>query len=312
MHTNPLIRLSSLVALAFVVVGCKPGAEDLCERYAKAQCSFQYDCCNAVERRSTAGGGGLGGSAHNDKDSCIEELTRAYCAALNVYADAEREGRATWNYEQANTCLSEVETAAASCDAEVMIGGGTLNDDCGMTELLTGTVADGDTCYDPSECANEEAVCAPNESEEEDEILVTRKGTCTPPPGVGDECPDFFCTESAWCDVSEDPATCKAKKQNGDGCQSGLECDSAICDFSTGEGQCAPKKPNGAPCFADSECSSEFCDDVAGECADKRDIGEPCDDDNGCQSGFCDPSNGQCGALLENEVNYDICKADEQ
>lgn len=304
-------RVFSSLSFALVVAsGCKPGAQDLCERYAKAQCGFQYNCCNASERGRVGQGLGV---RHYNYDTCVEELTLLYCAVFAVYADAETEGRATWNYEASNACLQTLEGASSSCDAESMLGAQGLGDDCDISEFITGTVADDDTCYEGFECANEEAVCAPNEPEDEDENLVSEKGTCTPPPGVGDECPSFVCTESAWCDVSEDPPTCKAKKPNDEECGSGLECTSNVCDFAGGAGVCAAKKPVGEPCFVDGECVSEFCDDVSDQCADKRPSGEPCDDNAACQSDYCDFANGECAELgQDDDTTFDICSAEEQ
>lgn len=304
------LRACALLAFVVVVVGCKPGAQDMCERYAKAQCRFQYGCCNASERQRI----GFGfGTLHHNEETCVEELTRTYCAYFAAYADAESAGRATWDYEKANACLGELEAAAGSCDAEGMLSGTQSSEDCDISEIVTGVVEDDDTCYEAFECANEEAVCAPNEPEDEDEELVTEKGTCTPPPGVGDECPDYICTEAAWCDAGEDPPVCKAKKPNGEACGSGLECNSNVCDFSGGAGACAAKKPNDSPCFVDSECASEFCDDVNGQCDDKRPNGEACTENAACESGYCDVTNGQCAGFGDEEqVTYDICSAEEQ
>lgn len=307
--TASLSRPTLFLAFTLVVVtaGCKPGAQDLCERYAKAQCRFQYGCCNASERQTLNQGFG---QVHHDEATCVEETTKAICALLAVYADAEQQARATWNYEQANVCLSEMEAAASACDAEAMLGGGGLDDDCDISELVTGTVEDEGTCYESFECANDEAVCVGEEPEDEEETLVSAKGTCTPPPGIGEECPDFVCTEAGWCDTSEDPPVCKAKLPNGEDCSSPFQCESGVCDFA--DGTCGPKKPVGSPCFSHVECATEFCDAVAGECSEKQPNGAPCSDNVGCESGYCDFDTGECAPVDGPEVRYDICTATEQ
>lgn len=304
-------RLPLSLSLALLAgVACKPGAQDMCERYAKAQCRFQYGCCNAAERQEVQQGLTF---THHNEETCVEELTKAICAAFATYSDAEQQGRVIWDHEVAGACLGEMESAAGSCDAETLLNGGGLSDECNIDAFATGAVEDDGTCYQTFECANEEAVCVPNEAEDEDEVLVSAKGTCTPPPGVGDECPDFVCAESAWCDLREDPPTCKASKPNGEPCDSALECDSGVCSFATGAGECAAKKPDGSPCFSDLECASEFCDEVAGACDAKRPVGEPCVDNAACTSDYCNAAIGECALLGDDvDITYDICSATEQ
>lgn len=305
--TAPLFRFAFVLPVALVALslGCKPGARDHCERTVKAMCQFQYGCCNAAEREVAFGQAFL--LAHHDEATCVDELTRAYCSAAGKYADAEQYGRATWDYEAANECLSELESAASSCDAEGMLG--SERADCSYQDLLKGAVEDDDTCYATFECANEEAVCvrAVADEEEGEDELITAKGTCTPPPGIGDECPDRLCTSAAFCDTSESPAVCKAKLENGESCSSSSQCESGVCGF---RGSCVPKQPLREPCLSHNECASEYCDATAGECLEKRPNGAPCDESAACESGRCDYQEGECAAPPV--VRYDICSADEQ
>lgn len=310
--TASFARLTSLLAVALVAlsVGCKPGARDYCERFVQAQCRFQYSCCNAAERQQAFGQTLF--QLHHDEASCVEELTRAACSIAATYADAEQNGRATWDYEKANGCLADLEAAVSACDASGVIGA--APEGCSLEDFIAGTVEDDETCFGDFECANPEASCedVPVDEEEEDPpVVVTAKGVCTAPPDIGEECPDGFCTEAGWCDNSEDPPVCKAKLDNGDECSSPVQCESGICDFSVAPSVCSPKKPVGASCFSHLECASAFCDFVSGQCEDKRENGEPCSEDAGCESGNCDFASGECTADDDEDIIYDICLANE-
>lgn len=294
-----------LVIVVVAAVGCKPGAEELCERYAKAQCRFQYQCCNGSERQQLGSAGF--GAYHYNEETCVDELTRAYCAALIPYADSERAGRIAWDHERSGECLRELDTAASSCDAESMLAADL--DACRLDEMFEGAVEDGDTCFTGVECANEEALCRPNEADE-DETLISAKGTCVAPPAAGEECPDLVCARAAWCDLTEDPPICKDKKGIGEDCSADAECTSRICDGAAG--QCGAKRPAGESCFADGQCESDFCDSLEARCADKRENGEPCQRDAACRSDVCDTATAECIDLGAGpDVTYDICLAGE-
>jgi hypothetical protein len=301
--------LATLAAFALTLAfgaGCRPGARDYCERYAAATCRFQYQCCNARERATL---GGLGGAAaHSTEEECVEELTKAVCAALAVYSDAEQNGRVEWDHAKHSECLQPFEEAANTCDAEGVLGFQVGNEGCAFSDIATGLVQDDETCFITDECAGDESICVPERSEDPDEQLVTAKGTCTPPPGTGDECPDFVCASGLFCDVTVDPQVCAPLKDVDDACTAGYECLSSLCEGDV----CVAKRANGEDCTTAGECQSEFCDYFdTFTCQPKQADGEPCNADTECANGQCDFGNGTCGADGDN-VTYDICLADEQ
>lgn len=305
--THRLLSAGALVALVVgLTPGCKPGARDYCERFAASTCRFQYQCCNARERSTLGGLGGQG--AHSTEAECVEELTKAACSSLAVYADAEENGRVEWDYAAQNECLQPFEEAANTCDAEGVLGF-QISSTCSFQDLATGLVADGETCFITGECAGDESLCVVNQPDDPDDQLVTAKGTCTPPPGTGDECPDFVCASGLYCDASLDPRVCAPLKDEGDACAAAFECLSAICGV---DGTCEPKRANGEDCTAAAECQSEFCDYFdTFTCQPKQPDGEPCNLDSECANASCNFADGTCGVTGDN-VDYDICLAEEQ
>lgn len=297
----------ALVTLALLsVAGCKPGAQDLCERYAVSTCRFHYQCCNASERSRI---GGIGGqSQHSTEAECVEVLTHAICTALAGYSDAEQNGRIQWDGAKQNECLQPFEEAASTCDAETFLAFQVGGENCEFSDIATGLVEDGDTCFITDECADDEARCAPDQPDDPDEQLISAKGTCTPPPGTGDECPDFICRDGLYCDAAQDPRVCAPLLGDGDACTNGFECLSQVCSVDV----CAPKLPIDDPCTSPVECQSEFCDYFdTFTCQQKQANGERCNLDAECAGGNCNLGTAECGAD-ENNVTYDICLADEQ
>jgi hypothetical protein len=298
-----LAVITSLIG-ASLFSGCKPGARDMCERYAVAYCKFQYQCCNARERAQLIGFGGV--TEHSSEEECVEERQRVLCSLLAQYEDAERGGRLEWDYEGSNECLGAVETAANECSAEDFLSFQFGADGCALGELTSGLVENDDTCFLSDECADDEALCTPEETDP-DEIVVTAKGTCTPPPGVGDECPDGFCRDGSFCDVAVDPNVCVPLLDEGEDCDADLQCLTSNCEGAV----CSAKRDNDAQCTSPGQCASGFCDYYdTFTCQPLQGDGEPCADDDECAGGECNLNDNTCGA--PDNIEYDICLAEEQ
>ena len=306
-----MLRVSPLlgaVGTLFVLVGCKGpySADGLCETYARAYCQFQYQCCNAAERREI---GNIGSAVlHSNEEECYEEVRKYFCASLDVYAEAAEEGRIQWDEAAAEACFRPVIEAAQQCDIEGFLMGSSTNESCTGSPWVEGAVANGDTCYSSEECADDEASCQPNEPESEEQQLVTAKGTCTPPQGEGDSCEERSCRASLWCDYSGDTPTCRARLANGESCNGDPQCQSDNCRPG---GTCEPKGANGESCSDGSECESDYCDFSTGSCANRKANGASCTYFDECESGYCDDESSTCKAGPENRVEYDMCLGPE-
>ena len=86
-------------------------------------------------------------------------------------------------------------------------------------------------CFETFECATEDAVCKPDEADD-GEVLVSSKGTCEPPPGPGDPCPENFCDDGLYCGPNAaGDDICQNKKDTGAECGSLIECKSELCEL---------------------------------------------------------------------------------
>lgn len=310
-----MYRLSSLTVVLgalLALTACKGpySSSDVCKTQARSYCKFQYQCCNAVERQEVSGGGSSF-FTHSNEEECFEELSKLLCASTAAYAEAEAEGRLKWDQATAEECLRPWIDAAEQCNAEVILGNEPPKEECAGSPWIEGAVENGDTCYMTEECADEEASCVPNESEDPEQELVTAKGTCTPPAGEGESCEEKPCRSELWCDYGGDPATCKRFLANGQPCDLGYQCQSGNCqyDVNAGEYNCQAKKANGEDCSSDDECESEYCDYNNFQCGNRKALGEACTYDEECQTFYCDPVDEVCKPEPGNEENveYDIC-----
>ena len=247
--TLPLIALT----FASVFAACPTTeTETFCKQQAELSCRFAYQCCNAVERGQI--NVVLAGEAHSNESECVEIQTRNRCANARATIDAEESGRIEVDVAKQTDCLNNLRDAANTCNAEGFLGVD-AQEDC--ADLVSPLVEDGDECFGGFECADEGAICQPEEPEE-DEFLVTAAGTCVAPPGVGDECPDFICEPGAFCNF-DDPPTCVAQADLGEPCPDGQCVPGAFCDFNEVPESCSALPGLGEEC---SDSNFECRDDL--------------------------------------------------
>lgn len=281
--------LFAIIPILLFSGACPYSADNYPDRMTDTYCKFFYKCCNGSERLLFMGGG-----LHSSEGECKEELGKAFRMLFEPYAEAVRNGRARWDYDKAESCMKTKEDATKECSAEDFLE---ADDECTMSDYFIGEVANGDLCYLESECEDEEAICE-SKGDDPDEDLVTQKGECNAPPGVGDTCSDGDCISDAYCDVDN---KCRAKKSDGEDCDSSYECKSGNCHYDsvTYDLQCAPKKSNGEVCYGRSECKSDYCDYDTDTCAGQ--------DDDDTKYDICEgnPDYGIAGTGVGAAISYD-------
>jgi hypothetical protein len=302
----------TVLVFALALTACKGpySAEGVCESLARAQCEFEYRCCNAVERRTYGyNTGGFSSTLHNTEAECFDELRKAFCAQMAVYADGQRAGRLAWDDVAAQECLEPRVQAARDCNAEKYLAP-EPDEDCLGFAWVEGQVDEGDRCFLDEECADDEARCAQPPPEDPDEPqVISVAGECTLPPGVGDDCSSEPCRDGLYCDYDADEPVCAVLFDVGEMCDYGGQCRSGICDV---DNLCAAPLANGEACADHNQCLSGFCDfyDTL-QCADKRALGEDCLSDFECASGFCDGS--ECAFGDDGpDVDYEVCRGPEE
>lgn len=264
------------------LVGCTntffPLASDqLFETQLRANCSYAFNCCEAVERSS------FGFSSAPDEGTCVEEglETGGQLSLLGQRAKAAIDaGKATYDGELAERCMRPFLDAAQQCDPNLRSLDSSPECEAGISRAFAvGTVKDGGDCTDFIECADEGACIVENE-----ENTITIAGKCRAAAGEGDDCSERNCQTGLECNFEGDTAKCTKI---------------VLLD-------------NGASCFDDSECKSGACVD-GGEVGSCFDTGAACSEDADCDvdSGdFCSfNETSVCGDAVE--VESDVCNGVE-
>jgi hypothetical protein len=262
-------RLATLLPL-FVLLSmgadnCKhPGDPiNLCERMARLQCKFLYQCCNAHERSSSSDGS----LPHSTEAECVEVALKEVCPGYQVLQESIDAERMEWDSEKADACIKAQEEATNQCDIQSYYDQFS-DDECAMSNWPKGKVKNGDTCYNDAECEGDGAQCEPEEPDAEDDtVTLTAKGKCKDRGGDGDPC-DYpeDCREGFFCDYN-DGDVCRAKLGNGESCNyNNQACQSGHCNEM--DLTCAPKLADGEGCYENSMCESDFCNYNTGLCSD--------------------------------------------
>ena|GEM_PF-2653829 len=128
--------------------------------------------------------------------------------------------------------------------------------------------------------------------------LTTTASMCVPRAGVGDDCLNSVCVDSAYCDWKI--GKCTAWPAAGEpclvdqiitsqGCASGLWCKDSVCEALPGVGQ-----PCAAITYGPKCAEGLVCPYGSSTCQASGPAGSPCEDDSTCDMGLtC--VNGTCG-----------------
>lgn len=240
--------------------------DNLCDTLVRAECHFAFACCNASERADGLVSQTYG--KYRTEDDCVRENLIEVCGAFNIFVESQRAGRFDMDEELVQQCLQPRIEALNACDAEAVFDPPEDDDACEGGVPGEGKVEDGDLCFESFECATEDAVCKPDEVDD-DEVLVSAKGTCEPPPGEGDECPDGFCADGLFCGPNATgDNVCQNKRDDDAPCDFAAQCKSEICELdATFQNVCQAPRANGEACFTDNQCASGNCDLGEGECS---------------------------------------------
>lgn len=257
------------------LVGCTntffPLASDqLFETQLRANCSYAFNCCEAVERSTTA----------PDEATCVEEGLEngGELSLLGQRAKAAIDaGTATYNAEEAERCMRPFLDAAQQCDPNLRNLKTDAACEVGIARaFVVGTIKDGKACTDTLECADE-GTCVVDAEDN----TITVKGKCVAAVGEGADCTESDCKSGLSCTFNAEDSTQTCEKIK-------------LLD-------------DGESCFDDSQCSSGACNQSeTGSCIDS---GEPCDGDSDCDEAngdFCTfDGDAACGKPVV--VESDIC-----
>jgi hypothetical protein len=237
MHIVATIRGVGIAGALVALAGCGPGrfsAEGYCETEARAICHFEYQCCTASERVDTFMNGFL---LHHTESECVEEYVKAVCGSTATVVESVEQGRARWDEAEAEACYRPFIEALEACDATMAFTFAPGSDAC--KGYLSGTLADGATCFEDYECESRSSACATTIGDDPSAPLITSKGTCTPSPGEGEDCPLGKCAEGLFCNFVSS--------------------------------RCEPTRADNMPCNDSEQCLSRFCNGTTALCTSSED-----------------------------------------
>lgn len=186
--------------------------------------------------------------------------------------EAIAEGIIEYHPDRVADCVAAF--GAAECrvfgQADILVGD--------LCPIFTGSIADGEPCFDALECATPGAVCGGDSACEEGALCCLR--TCIPPADLAESCADRDCVLGAHCI----DGLCRPG-ETGSPCALPTHCDLDFwCDPSSGT--CQPDAALDGACAADEQCPwPQTClgddlgqsDPPSGTCGRSDRPGDPCD-----------------------------------
>lgn len=251
-----------------------------------------------------------------NRDHCLAVL--AHIAIDDPSPEAAHDaGKLAYDPSRARDCIDAY--GALPCDLTAQAADALAACD----DILTGTLAEGDSCGFDRECESNNCVVAPC-------AMACCTGACGPAqplPDIGEPC-TALCAGDAYCGLD---STCHAPLPQGAACSDepcarGLYCKGRTA---TTSGACTPYPHLGEPCetvcaevnavclgtcvaagvlgdacVSDAQCSSYYtC--TAGQCALMPTRGMPCTrtcgDESWCNSDVCDAQKANGAACLRND-----------
>lgn len=307
-----LVACGGLLAAAGCTKSSKLDEATWCAKAAEVQCRWIYSCCNLGERLDLTGL-----NAHEESEAtCREQLTAGCLDDWAVALASMTAGRLSFDFENANTCLEDMQTTASQCPAVME-----APDEC--EHVIAGLVGiDGECAYD-AECAGQarcrhlgtgasgrcydkvgqDGLC--ESSADCQEGLFCYQGAMTqyvcvaiPTVPAGEDCngATLGCDAGYYCDPETD--TCAARKGSGEDCNDGPECqEGLICDSSY---QCGAGLGTGQDCSYgyDNQCAASlYCDSMTYQCTPRKAAGASCNSALECDAGsYCDAATDRCVA----------------
>ncbi len=285
-HDRPFgaahVLCSLLLALASSAMGCAeedpgPGPiplDELRQELTQATCN-QYVRCGEMPDQATCE------AVQGDGRLTLQLLTDAVL------------GRVTYDEAAARACVEATRTRACN---NLQSTQKALLDAC--ANMFVGTIPEGSACLFPDECAGggtcDISMCMGGG--------VCCLGTCVKPPApvaLGGDCTTNPCVESAYCDASTMPPTCKTRKDNGDACDAQGQCkDGMRCDVGGSLPTCYLLSDRNGACNPTLEAGSctrydDYCHPTDRKCTALPGDGQPCTEDGQCQDyAHCDA--GMC------------------
>lgn len=294
---HAVLAFSALFAAFSNVVGCAeapagPGPiplDELRDELSTATCN-QYVRCGQMPDQATC-----------DKVQGDSRLT------LQLFTDAVL-GRVTYDEAGARTCVEAIRNRNCD-DQQTTIKA--LNDAC--AKMFVGTVPEGQSCLYNNECAGG-GVCNVDMCVGNSPCCL---GVCQKKPAavaLGGDCTTNPCVDTAYCDASAMPPTCKARKGNGDVCDAQGQCkEGQRCDVDGSAPTCYLLSTRGSACNPALKAGAcvrfdDYCHPTDRKCTALPGDGKPCTDDGKCaEYATCDAGTcrkrpvegGACSDTLE-------------
>ena len=283
------MKLTMVLVAALAACGSETGGGDLAigdfaQAYTDAICGALVAC-----------------DAAPDTASCAAVVGVQDFALTTLLADVEA-GVVKYNGSAARACL---DSYADQCDVAGPHNPDPSNNPC--SQMFTGTVAAGGTCFSFAECAGfadcaqTDAACDPS--------AACCPGTCgaprPAPAPIGGACHGSYdCVEDAYCDHSSGgTGTCVAVATHpGDACSDFYGCaNPMMCTEEGGPGTCYLAAATGGACDPqtplgpDLACASgrDFCDATSRTCVTRVDVGGTCPSGTLCKQ-LASCVNGTC------------------
>lgn len=272
-----ILAFSALFVAISSAIGCAddpgPGPiplDELRDELSTALCN-QYARCGQMPDQATC--------------DAVQGDTRL---TLQLLTDAVL-GRVTYDEAGARTCVEAIRNRV--CD-NAQATQKALNDAC--AKMFVGTVPAGGACLFDIECSSG-AICNTTMCMGNGACCL---GVCEAKPSavaLGGDCTMNPCVESAYCDDSMMPATCKARKENGDACSAQGQCKEGMrCDVNGSVPTCYLLSNRGGACNPALEAGAcvrydDYCHPTDRKCTALPGDGKPCTDKDECLDyAYCD------------------------
>lgn len=272
-----VLAFSALFLAVSTAIGCAddpgPGPiplDELRDELSKATCD-QYVRCGQMPDLATC--------------TAVQGDTRL---TLQLLTDAVM-GRVTYDEAGARTCVEAIRVHA--CD-DLPATQKKLNDAC--AKMFVGTVPDGGSCLFSTECAGG-AVCNVSMCMGNGACCL---GVCEKKPAtvaIGGDCSTNPCVDTAYCDGSAMPPTCKARKDNGEACDAQGQCkEGQRCDVAGSLPTCYLLSDRGKACNPALEAggcirNDDYCHPTDRKCVALPGDGQPCTEKGQCMDyAYCD------------------------
>ena len=248
------ILLFILMCCSIVISACDEDEEtnssmtidELTDVYTKEYCTKVFTCCKDAEIAEV-----FDGASVTDQQGCEQAWGQFFTMMMSEQQASIDKGRMQWDGNVASSCMTTYKNTSCT-----QLGSDLFPTDEMCGDPFIGLVAGGGACTSDGECVGDNFYCSGVDEEENTE------GVCKALPGLGEECPDYWCAGDLMCTDS----VCAVAEVPGpnEECPNYMCADGLFCDSSASPMTCLAEKNDGESCGDDMECKSYSC--VEGVC----------------------------------------------